>query len=97
MYFRIYKLQANGQSFDTTYDLIKSMDPSFLNYLNISVKDAYLKNDYSESLITELVQASLRINYGQNINVHQFVGKNLLYLKVFLTVNSGIFILSYQN
>lgn len=76
MYFRIYELQANSQSFDTTYDLLTSMDPSFINYLNISVKDAYLKYDFSESLITELVQASLRVNYGQNIDVHQFVGKN---------------------
>jgi len=54
------------------------MDPSFVNYLNISVRDAYLKEErFSESLITELVQASLRVNYGQNTNVHEFVGKNL--------------------
>lgn len=53
------------------------MDPSFVNYLNISVKDAYLKREHiSESLINDLVQASLRVNYGQNINVHQFVGKH---------------------
>jgi len=71
---RIYELQTNGLSFDSTYDLLTAMDPSFVNYLNISVKDAYLKEHFSESLVTELVQASLRVNYGQNTNVHEFVG-----------------------
>lgn len=53
------------------------MDPSFVNYLNVSVKDSYLNiEDFSKCLINELVQASLRVNYGQNINVHEFVGKN---------------------
>lgn len=55
------------------------MDPSFVKYLNISVRDGYLKEGFSESLINELVQASLRVNYGQNINVHEFVGKIIYY------------------
>lgn len=88
--FRIYELQSNGQSFNSTYDLLAAMDPSFVNYLNISVKDAYLKNeDFSESIINELVQASLRVNYGQNINVHQFVGKNLLGYRLYNLIYLG--------
>lgn len=72
---RIYELQTNGLSYDSTYDLLTAMDPSFVNYLNISVRDAYLKEErFSESLITELVQASLRVNYGQSTSVHEFVG-----------------------
>lgn len=55
------------------------MDPSFVHYLNISVKDAFLKNEnLPEILIKDIVQASLRVNYGQNTDVHEFVGKNLL-------------------
>lgn len=51
------------------------MDPTFVNYLNISVKDAYINDEgLSESIVNELVQASLRCNYGQTINVHEFVG-----------------------
>lgn len=81
IYFRIYELQAKNQSFDTTNDLLAAMDSSFVNYLNISVKDAYLEQDFPETLINELVQASLRVNYGQNTNVHEFVGKifNILF------------------
>lgn len=55
------------------------MDSSFVSYLNISVRDGYLKNqDIPECIVDELVQASLRVNYGQNTNVHEFVGKNLI-------------------
>jgi len=73
--FSIYELQSNSQSFDSTYDLLRAMDTSFVNYLNISVRDAYLdQENFSESLINELVKASLRVNYGQNLNVHEFVG-----------------------
>lgn len=51
------------------------MDPTFVDYLNISVKDAYEKHEgFSESIVNELVQASLRCNYGQTVNVHEFVG-----------------------
>lgn len=72
-------MQSDNQSFDSTHDLLTAMDPSFVNYLNISIKDAYLNHEeFSECLINELVQASLRVNYGQNINVHEFVGKNFL-------------------
>lgn len=74
-------MQSDGHSFDTTHDLLMAMDPSFVNYLNVSVRDAFLNHEQmSESLITELVQASLRVNYGQNINVHEFVGKTIFML-----------------
>lgn len=51
------------------------MDPSFVDYLKISVHDGYRSEGISEKIINELVQASLRVNYGQNISVHEFVGK----------------------
>lgn len=77
MYSRIYELQDKNESFESINDLLFAMDPKFADYLNVSVKDAFLVNDdFSESLINELVQGSLRVNYGQNINVHEFVGKN---------------------
>lgn len=57
------------------HDLLAAMDPSFVNYLNIAVKDAYVNGEgFSESIVNELVQASLRCNYGQTIAVHEFVG-----------------------
>lgn len=51
------------------------MDPSFVNYLNVTVHDAFVKDQgFSEKIVNELVQASLRCNYGQTVNVHEFVG-----------------------
>uniref|UniRef100_A0A2S2QCA5 Prenylcysteine oxidase n=1 Tax=Sipha flava TaxID=143950 RepID=A0A2S2QCA5_9HEMI len=72
---KIYQLQSNGKSFDTVNDLLSAMDPSFVHYLNVSVKEAFLKTEsLPETLIQDIVQASLRVNYGQNTGVHEFVG-----------------------
>lgn len=94
--FRIYELQGNNESFESINDLLLAMDPKFADYLNVSVRDAFLVNDdFSESLINELVQGSLRVNYGQNINVHEFVGKIFLWIKllyfILLITNDLIF------
>lgn len=51
------------------------MDPSFVDQLNITAKEGFINDaELSELIVTELVQASLRCNYGQTINVHEFVG-----------------------
>ncbi|XP_050441089.1 prenylcysteine oxidase 1-like [Adelges cooleyi] len=71
---RIYEHQAAGHSYDTVNELLMAMDPAFSGYLNISIKDAFLNLGYSEKLIEEIVKASIKVNYGQDVNVHQFVG-----------------------
>lgn len=51
------------------------MDPSFVNYLNVTVYDGFVNDEgISGLLVNELVQASARCNYGQTINIHEFVG-----------------------
>lgn len=57
--------------------MLLTMDPEIKDYMDISVRDSYLKyEEFPESLINELVEASCRVNYGQTINnVHEFVGK----------------------
>lgn len=72
---RIYNLQKEGKAFNDVDQLLAAMDPTFCNYLNVSVKEAFIEMEgFSESIVNELVQASLRCNYGQTINVHEFVG-----------------------
>ncbi|KAG4080356.1 hypothetical protein HA402_010848 [Bradysia odoriphaga] len=72
---RIYDLQKEGHTFENVHDLLAAMDPTFPNYLNVTVHDAFVNDEgLSESIVNELVQASLRCNYGQTINVHEFVG-----------------------
>lgn len=73
--FRIYDLQKNGHTFENVHNLLAAMDPNFVNYLNVSVHDAFVNDEgFSEKIVNELVQASLRCNYGQTVNVHEFVG-----------------------
>lgn len=51
------------------------MDPTFVDYLNVTVSNGFMNDEgFSESIVNELVQASLRCNYGQTVNVHEFVG-----------------------
>ncbi|XP_050523354.1 prenylcysteine oxidase 1-like [Daktulosphaira vitifoliae] len=72
---KIYELQNAGKSYDDIVDLLVAIDPDFGSYLNISIKDAFINNlGFSELLVDEIVKASLVVNYGQDVDVHQFVG-----------------------
>ncbi|KAJ6632986.1 Prenylcysteine oxidase [Pseudolycoriella hygida] len=72
---RIYGLQKEGRAFDNVEDLVAAMNPEFLTYLNVSVKDGYVEKErFSQKIVNELVQASLRCNYGQTVKVPEFVG-----------------------
>lgn len=59
-------------------ELLNAMDPKFAKYLNVTVKETYSNaQQLTMPIIRELVQASVKINYGQNINVQTFAGKYL--------------------
>ena len=51
------------------------MSPDFLRLLRTSLADELRLNGFSELLIRELVNAGIRCNYGQNTNIHAFVGE----------------------
>lgn len=70
----IYDLQDAGKSFRNVTSLLAAMNPEFPKLLQISMKDHLLNMGYSEKLINELVKAPLVVNYGQDIDVHSFVG-----------------------
>lgn len=50
------------------------MNAEFPKLLNVSVKSHLLSLGYSEKVINEIVRSSLVVNYGQDINIHSFVG-----------------------
>ena len=50
------------------------MNQDFPGLLNISIKDHLQNMDFSTILIDELVEATLVVNYGQETNVHSFLG-----------------------
>ncbi|XP_017792422.1 PREDICTED: prenylcysteine oxidase 1-like [Habropoda laboriosa] len=71
---KIYGLQDAGKSFTNITNFLYAINAEYPKSLQISIKDQLLNLGYSEKLIDELVQTSLVVNYGQNTNIHSFVG-----------------------
>ncbi|CAL7951839.1 unnamed protein product [Xylocopa violacea] len=71
---KIYHLQDAGESFTNITSLLLAMNTKFPKLLQKSIKD-YLENlGYSEKLINEIVEATVVVDYGQDVNVQSFVG-----------------------
>ncbi|XP_044577912.1 prenylcysteine oxidase-like [Cotesia glomerata] len=70
----IYDLQEAGIGFENISSLLSGMNHKFPEMLEISSKDFLLSQGYSHKLINELVEATLAVNYGQDTDVHSFVG-----------------------
>ncbi|XP_011643210.1 prenylcysteine oxidase 1-like [Pogonomyrmex barbatus] len=73
-FVKIYDLQDAGQSFANVTDLLSAMNKDFPNLLQISIRDKLLHMGFTENLINELEQATIITNYGQEVDVHSFVG-----------------------
>lgn len=55
--------------------MLHAMDPSFPAMMKKTTFNGFVRDGISPKIIDELVMASLLCNYGQDTNVHQFVGK----------------------
>lgn len=71
---QIYELQNAGVGFENITSLLAGMNNKFPEMLEISSKDFLLNQGYSSLLIDELVETTLVVNYGQDTDVHSFVG-----------------------
>lgn len=80
LYFRIYDIQAGGHAYTSVTDLLAAMNPKFVDYLSITIKDLMKKEGYSDKFINEMVMGALRTNYGQTTDVPAFVGKYIVFL-----------------
>lgn len=70
----IYHQQDNGMAYENVIDLLSAMNPEFPKLLQISTAEYLQSQGFSEDIIKELVEATLVVNYGQNTDVHSFVG-----------------------
>ena len=50
------------------------MDPSFLDMLEQSLEAGLKEEGIADIFIQELAVAVMRVNYGQSVDAHQFVG-----------------------
>ncbi|XP_011301154.1 prenylcysteine oxidase [Fopius arisanus] len=71
---KIYKLHDDGHGFLNVTDFLAAMNPRFPEMLQVSIRDHLTNLGYSNRLIDELVQSTLVVNYGQETDVHSFVG-----------------------
>ena len=72
----IYKLQEQGEMFETVPDMLRSMGgEQFYNLTQISTRKYLKEEGLSQQLIDELVTAVMRINYGQSTELNAFTGK----------------------
>ena len=72
----IYKLQEQGEMFETVPDMLRSMGgEQFYDLTQISTRKYLKEKGLSQQLIDELVTAVMRINYGQSTELNAFAGK----------------------
>jgi hypothetical protein len=63
----------------------------FVSYFKTSSKDGFSTHaKVNEYIIDDLVRGSLRVNYGQSLNVHLFVGR-------FLSVQTTLLIVEFSQ
>lgn len=70
----IYTLQNKGDAFWTVSELLKAMNPEFDSDRRIKTGMGFKKLGFSDQMVDELVAATIRVNYGQDLMVHKFVG-----------------------
>lgn len=85
--FSIYSLQNKGEAFWTVGDMLKAMNPQFETDRKVKSGVGFKKLGFSDLLVDEIVAASIRVNYGQDILVHKFVGMFLSDLNLPPTYN----------
>lgn len=74
----IYKLQENQQAFNNVPDMLKAMGgDEMYEYTQLTTRQTLEKIGLKPLLIDELVTAVMRINYGQDVTLNGFAGKNV--------------------
>ena len=72
----IYKLQENHQAFNSVPEMLKAMGgEQFYEYTQQTIRQTLENIGLNPLLIDELVTAVMRINYGQDVTLNGFAGK----------------------
>ncbi|KAI5099527.1 prenylcysteine oxidase 1 precursor [Silurus meridionalis] len=74
-FMRIYQYQQFSYSFSTVERMLHAMNgDEFLALLNQTLEEAMLAHGFSQTFINEIVTPISRVNYGQSVRLHAFVG-----------------------
>ncbi|XP_028828989.1 prenylcysteine oxidase 1 [Denticeps clupeoides] len=74
-FMRIYQYQQYGYSFSSVDRLLHAMGgDSFLALANQTLEEVMLAEGFSQSFLNDIVAPVTRVNYGQSVRIHGFVG-----------------------
>lgn len=74
----IYKLQEDQQAFNSVPDMLKAMGGNEMyEYTQMTTRQTLEKIGLNPLLIDELVTAVMRINYGQDVTLNGFAGRQI--------------------
>lgn len=74
-FMRIYQYQQYGYSFSTVDKLLHAMGgDSFLTLVNQTLEETMIGEGFSQTFINDIVAPITRVNYGQSVRIHGFVG-----------------------
>lgn len=74
-FMRIYQYQQYGYSFSTLDKLLHAMGgDSFLTLVNQTLEETMIGEGFSQNFINDIVAPITRVNYGQSVRIHGFVG-----------------------
>ncbi|XP_068190851.1 prenylcysteine oxidase 1 [Antennarius striatus] len=74
-FMRIYQYQQYGYSFTTVQRLLHAMGgDSFLTLMNQTLEETMIDEGFSQIFLNDMVAPITRVNYGQSVRIHGFVG-----------------------
>lgn len=72
---RIYQYQQYGYSFSSVDRLLHAMGgDSFLTLMNQTLEETMKGEGFSQNFLNDIVSPITRVNYGQSVRIHGFVG-----------------------
>ncbi|XP_023279801.1 prenylcysteine oxidase 1 [Seriola lalandi dorsalis] len=74
-FMRIYQYQQYGYSFSNVERLLHAMGgDSFLTLMNQTLEETMIGEGFSQIFLNDIVAPITRVNYGQSVRIHGFVG-----------------------
>ncbi|XP_022617944.1 prenylcysteine oxidase 1 [Seriola dumerili] len=74
-FMRIYQYQQYGYSFSNVERLLHAMGgDNFLTLMNQTLEETMIGEGFSQIFLNDIVAPITRVNYGQSVRIHGFVG-----------------------
>ena len=72
-------MQSLGKTYENVGSLMSAMHDDFKKFLQLSTQNGFKSAGISDIVIDEIIMATIRVNYGQNLKIHKMVGEWLIF------------------